>query len=109
MNKLNSCVHAFLREMELSGNLNRVVLMTFSEFGRRVGENGSKGTDHGAGNCLFVMGGQVNGGVYGGQPDLREQNLIKGNLKYRIDFRSVYSQIVEGWIGTTTPGRYTST
>lgn len=99
MSKFNTNIHAFLREMEQSGNLDRIVLMTFSEFGRRVGENGSKGTDHGAGNCLFLMGGQIRGGTYGGQPDLRSQNLIKGNLKYRIDFRSVYSQVVEGWLG----------
>ncbi|MCP4782566.1 MAG: DUF1501 domain-containing protein [Fuerstiella sp.] len=93
-------VDAFLTEMELSGNIDRVLIMTFSEFGRRVKENGAgarRGTDHGAANCFFVMGGGVRGGVYGGQPDL--DNLEKGNLRYRIDFRSVYSKVIEDWLG----------
>jgi uncharacterized protein (DUF1501 family) len=96
----DTSVDAFLTEMELSGNIDRVLVMTFSEFGRRVKENGSgsrRGTDHGAANCLFVMGGQVRGGVYGGQPDLTD--LIKGNLKHKIDFRSVYAKVIEGWLG----------
>jgi uncharacterized protein (DUF1501 family) len=99
LSNFNSSVDAFLREMELSGNLDRVLIMTFSEFGRRVAENGSTGTDHGAGNCLFVIGGQVNGGVYGGQPDLNPQNLIRGSLRYRIDFRAVYARVIETWFG----------
>jgi uncharacterized protein (DUF1501 family) len=99
MSNLNSCVDAFLREMELSGNLDRVLIMTFSEFGRRVAENGSAGTDHGTANCLFVIGGQVRGGVYGGQPDLNPDRLIKGNLRYRIDFRTVYARVIESWFG----------
>ncbi len=90
-------VSAFLTEMELTGNLDRVLIMSFSEFGRRVRENGSLGTDHGAANCSFVFGGGVNGGVYGGQPNLSD--LIKGNLKYKIDFRSVYAQVIEAWFG----------
>ena len=95
LDALDRSLDAFLSEMELSGNLDRVVLITFSEFGRRVAENGSAGTDHGAANCLFVAGGQVNGGVYGGQPDL--VNLIKGNLPHAIDFRSVYTRVIESW------------
>jgi uncharacterized protein (DUF1501 family) len=94
---LDQSLNAFLSEMQLSGNLDRVVVMTFSEFGRRVAENGSQGTDHGAANCLLLAGGGVAGGVYGGQPDL--QDLIKGNLKHKIDFRSVYSAVMEGWLG----------
>ncbi|MDP6058345.1 MAG: DUF1501 domain-containing protein [Pirellulaceae bacterium] len=93
-------VDAFLTEMELSGNIDRVLIMTFSEFGRRVKENGGgarRGTDHGAANSFFLMGGGVRGGVYGGQPDLSD--LEKGNLKYKIDFRSVYSKVIEGWLG----------
>ncbi|UCC97886.1 MAG: DUF1501 domain-containing protein [Phycisphaerales bacterium] len=100
MSNLNSSIDAFLREMELSGNLDRVLIMTFSEFGRRVAENGSAGTDHGAGNCLFVIGGQVRGGVYGGQPDLNSENLIRGNLRHRIDFRTVYARVIESWFET---------
>jgi uncharacterized protein (DUF1501 family) len=97
MSNLNSSIDAFLREMELSGNLDRVLIMTFSEFGRRIAENGSSGTDHGAANCLFVIGGQVRGGVYGGQPDLNPDNTIKGNLRHRIDFRAVYARVIESW------------
>ncbi len=98
MSDFNSCVDAFLREMSLSGNLDRVLIMTFSEFGRRVAENGSTGTDHGAANCLFVIGGQVRGGVYGGQPDLAGASLFQGNLRYRIDFRTVYARVIESWL-----------
>lgn len=99
LSALSSCFDAFLTEMDLSGNLDRVLVMTFSEFGRRVAENGSNGTDHGAGNCMFVAGGKVIGGIYGGQPDLNPANLIQGNLKYVIDFRSVYARIMESWFG----------
>ena len=99
MSNLNSNVDAFLREMQLSGNLDRVLILTFSEFGRRVAENGSTGTDHGAANCLFVIGGQVRGGVYGGQPDLNGATLFQGNLRYRIDFRTVYARVIESWLG----------
>ncbi|MBI2480467.1 MAG: DUF1800 family protein, partial [Planctomycetia bacterium] len=93
-------VNAFLTEMELSGNLDRVLVMTFSEFGRRVKENGSgerRGTDHGAANCFFLIGGQVRGGIYGGQPDLAD--LDKGNVKHKIDFRSLYAKVIEDWLG----------
>lgn len=97
LDTFDKAIGAFLTEMDLSGNLGRVVLMTFSEFGRRVNENGSLGTDHGAANCLFVAGGGVAGGVYGGQPDL--VNQIRGNLAYKVDFRSVYSRVIESWFG----------
>ncbi len=98
LGQFDSAVNAFLREMEFTGNLERVLVLTFSEFGRRVRENGSNGTDHGAANCLFAFGGQVQGGIYGGQPDL--EDLHKGNLKYKIDFRSVYAQVIENWLGS---------
>lgn len=98
LGRFNDSVHAFLTEMERSGNLDRVLLMTFSEFGRRVKENGSMGTDHGAANSLFLFGGGVEAGVYGGQPDL--ENLVKGNLRHTIDFRSVYARVIESWFGS---------
>lgn len=92
---------AFLQEMDASGNLDRVLVMTFSEFGRRVGENGSSGTDHGAGNCLFVLGGAVNKGVYGGQPQIDPDtvNANNGNLGHEVDFRSVYGRVIRDWLG----------
>ena len=91
-------MHEFLADMAASGNLSKVVLMTFSEFGRRVYENNSFGTDHGAGNCMFVMGGKVNSGVYGGQPNLEEDSLLDGSLSHAIDFRSVYARIAQDWL-----------
>ncbi|MBI1389986.1 MAG: DUF1501 domain-containing protein [bacterium] len=99
LDRFDQTMHAFLTEMKDSGNLDRVMVMTFSEFGRRVRENGSNGTDHGAANCLFVMGGGINAGVYGGQPDLIDTD--HGNLRYKVDFRSVYAQMIEGWFGSS--------
>ncbi len=90
-------VESFLQEMELSGNLDRTLVMTFSEFGRRVAQNASLGTDHGAANSLMMWGGSVAGGIYGGQPDLTD--LQRGNLKHQIDFRTVYSYVIEEWLG----------
>jgi uncharacterized protein (DUF1501 family) len=102
MEEADAALNAFLGDMAISGNLDRVVLMSFSEFGRRPQENGSKGTDHGTANSLCVLGGNgVLGGVYGGQPDLT--NLLAGNqggnLKHEVDFRSVYSIILRDWLG----------
>ena len=100
LDEMDQALDAFMGDMNSSGHKNRVVLMTFSEFGRRPQENGSDGTDHGTANCLFVMGNAVNGGVYGGQPDL--DDLLSGNqggnLKHEIDFRSVYSVILNDWL-----------
>lgn len=97
LDEFDQSVNAFLSDMESSGNSDRVLVMTFSEFGRRIHENGSKGSDHGVGNNLFLMGGRVNGGVYCGQPDL--QDLVKGkNLRHKIDFRAVHSMVIQDWL-----------
>ncbi|MFP6583247.1 MAG: DUF1501 domain-containing protein [Candidatus Hydrogenedentota bacterium] len=98
----DASLNAFLADMQASGHLDRIVLMSFSEFGRRPQENGSMGTDHGTANCLFIAGGEgVIGGVYGGQPDLA--NLVSGNqggnLQHQVDFRSVYSIVLRDWLG----------
>lgn len=100
MDSFDRGIDSFLTEMELSGNLDRVVLMTYSEFGRRVGENGSHGTDHGAANCAFAFGGGVEGGIYGGQPNLTD--LVAGSLKHQVDFRAVYARCMEGLFGVST-------
>jgi uncharacterized protein (DUF1501 family) len=71
--------------------------MTFSEFGRRVRENGSKGTDHGAASCLFVAGPAVAGGLVGKHPSLSE--LDSGDLKHHTDFRQVYATLLDNWLG----------
>ncbi|MBM3998568.1 MAG: DUF1501 domain-containing protein [Planctomycetes bacterium] len=97
---LDQSLDAFLTEMEWSGHLDRVLVMTFSEFGRRVKENGSgnqRGTDHGAANCFLLAGGGVKGAIYGGQPDL--EDLDQGNVRHKIDFRSLYAKVISGWLG----------
>ena len=71
--------------------------MTFSEFGRRVKENGSRGTDHGAGSCLFVAGPGVKGGAINPHPSLDE--LDGGDVKFAVDFRRVYATLLDGWLG----------
>ncbi len=97
LGNLSLNVDTFLKEMRDTGNLDRVLILTFSEFGRRINENGSSGTDHGAANVMFAFGGGVNGGVFGGQPDLA--NPLRGNLRHSVDFRSVYSAVIENWFG----------
>jgi uncharacterized protein (DUF1501 family) len=75
-----------------------VMLMVFSEFGRRVKDNGS-GTDHGAGGHCFIIGDQVKGGLYGEYPSLDAEKLDDGDLQHNNDFRGVYSTILEKWMG----------
>jgi uncharacterized protein (DUF1501 family) len=72
--------------------------MTFSEFGRRVKENGSHGTDHGAAGPMFVVGPGVKGGVHSDYPSLTD--LDDGDLKHTVDFRSVYGTVLQKWLGT---------
>ncbi len=96
LGSIGDAVAAFYKDLELQGRANDVMVMTFSEFGRRVNENGSMGTDHGAASVLFVVGGGVKGGLYGGYPSLSE--LDDGDLKFTTDFRSVYSAILDNWL-----------
>jgi uncharacterized protein (DUF1501 family) len=99
MGGVGDAMAAFLKDMELQGRAGDVIVMTFSEFGRRVKENGSQGTDHGAASVLFVAGGSVKGGVYGAYPSLTD--LDDGDLKMTTDFRSVYSAILDKWLGVS--------
>jgi uncharacterized protein (DUF1501 family) len=92
-----SSVAGFFLALKTTGHDRRVLLMTFSEFGRRVQENGSRGTDHGAGACLFVAGPSVKGGVVGAHPSLAD--LDAGDLKFHTDFRRVYATLLDGWLG----------
>ena len=84
-----------LREHEASDN---VTLLVFTEFGRRVHDNGS-GTDHGSGGVAFVVGDNVKGGMYGEYPSLEENKLLEGDLHFNNDFRSIYTDLLENWMG----------
>lgn len=95
--QFSDAVSAFYQDLAAHGNEKRVLTMTFSEFGRRVQENASHGTDHGQASPLFLIGGGVRGGLYGRVPDLG--NLDNGNLRWTTDFRSVYATVLERWLG----------
>jgi uncharacterized protein (DUF1501 family) len=97
MTDLNAAISAFVADLKAQGNFNRVLMLSFSEFGRRVSENASGGTDHGAAAPLFVLGGGVKPGLYGNYPSLT--NLHDGDLKFNTDFRSVYATALENWLG----------
>ncbi len=88
---------AFYRDLAAHGHDGRVMTMTFSEFGRRVTQNASNGTDHGTAMPLFVVGGGVKGGIYGEHPSLVD--LDAGDLKFHTDFRCVYATVLERWLG----------
>jgi len=96
MGELNDALVAFAQDMKAQANFGRVMLMTFSEFGRRVAQNASNGTDHGAAAPMFVMGGGVKAGLFGKYPSLN--NLNAGDLAYNLDFRSVYATILDRWL-----------
>lgn len=93
---LSNALAAFFADLKNQGLANNVLALTFSEFGRRVQENGSAGTDHGAASVLFAAGGKVKGGLYGAYPSLSA--LDNGNLRYNVDFRSVYAAVLENWL-----------
>lgn len=88
---------AFLKDLADIGRLDDTVVVSFSEFGRRVAENASEGTDHGAAAPLFLAGGRVAGGLHGAHPSLTD--LDDGDLKFHTDFRSVYATLLEQWLG----------
>jgi len=95
-------ISAFYADLAAHGNDNRVLTMTFSEFGRRVAENGSRGTDHGTAAPVFVIGGGVKGGLYGEHPSL--DALDNGNLRFTTDFRSIYATVLEKWLKRPASG-----
>ncbi|MFD0697845.1 DUF1501 domain-containing protein [Paenibacillus sp. GCM10027628] len=96
LSQLDSGLGAFFRDLKINGMEKDVIVMVFSEFGRRLKENGSGGTDHGTAAPVFVIGDQVNGGLYGAFPSLT--NLDNGDLKYEVDFRSVYYTLIDEWL-----------
>jgi uncharacterized protein (DUF1501 family) len=82
------------------GHKDRVLMMTFSEFGRRAHENGSKGTDHGAAAPMLLVGGKMRAGVIGKHPSLTD--LDQDNLKHHTDFRQVYATVLDKWLGVNS-------
>jgi uncharacterized protein (DUF1501 family) len=100
MGELSSAIGNFMGSLGEAGD--RVALMTYSEFGRRVGENGSRGTDHGSGSCMFVAGNKVAGGLIGKHPSLSD--LTDGDLRYHTDFRRVYASLLDDWLAVPSKG-----
>ncbi|MEK6700677.1 MAG: DUF1501 domain-containing protein [Planctomycetota bacterium] len=91
----SDAIKAFYADLKQQGNDGRVLTMSFSEFGRRVSQNASQGTDHGTAAPLYLFGPMVKPGVHGEHPSLTD--LDQGDLKYKVDFRSVYANILESW------------
>ena len=97
---LGDSLKAFVEDLKAQGNLPRVLVMTFSEFGRRVAENANGGTDHGAAAPMFIVGNKVKAGLLGKYPSLAPQDLFQGDIGYNVDFRQVYAGILEDWLKT---------
>ncbi len=92
-------ISSLIQDLKEVDQWRNTLILTFSEFGRRVKENASAGTDHGAANNVFLMGGSLkNQGVHGGSIDLN--NLDNGDVRFNIDFRSIYAEILDQWMGT---------
>jgi uncharacterized protein (DUF1501 family) len=101
MKTLADGLAAFYTDLSKHGKADAVVVMTWSEFGRRVEENGSQGTDHGTAAPMFVLGNPVNKGVFGEPPSLSNLDTT-GNIKYTTDFRSVYATVLDRWLGASS-------
>ena len=110
MTTLNDGLTSFYRDLEAQGLLRDTLILQFSEFGRRITENGSNGTDHGAAGLMFAIGGSVRGGLYGTAAKLTptadnpglENNA--GDVRYETDFRSVYAKVIDSWLGADSAG-----
>ncbi len=108
LGEFSDAMKAFYDDLAAHGSDKRVLTMTFSEFGRRIEENASRGTDHGEASPLFLVGGGVKGGVYGTYPDLSKTSI--GNVGFTTDFRNVYATVLERWLSrpsqTVLQGRF---
>jgi uncharacterized protein (DUF1501 family) len=104
MATLDGGLTAFYNDLRNTGLINNTLVLSFSEFGRRITENGSRGTDHGAASVMFAMGGLVHGGIYGTAPDLNPNGNptlenSSGDVTFETDFRSAYAQVIDNWLG----------
>jgi len=95
LQELSQGLGSFVADLKALGHLDRTLVLTFSEFGRRVAENEQQGTDHGTASVMFLAGGKVKPGIQGGLPVLAD--LDEGDLKFKTDFRSVYAAVLKGW------------
>lgn len=101
--ELNAGLKVFTDDLKKSGRFNDTMIMTFSEFGRRVAQNASSGTDHGTANNMFLISGSLKKkGIYNELPNL--DNLKDGDLQYQVDFRDVYATILDKWLHTSVNG-----
>lgn len=98
LQELSQALSLFIADLKGHKQLDRTLVMTFSEFGRRAAENKQQGTDHGTANVCFLSGGKIKGGVYGTTPDLEKLD-DQGDLVFKTDFRSIYSGVLKGWLG----------
>ena len=96
--ELSQAVTDFYADLREHGTAGNVLMFVFTEFGRRVKDNGS-GTDHGSGGLALAIGDPVQGGMYSEYPSLREGDLLEGDLHFNIDYRGIYGTIVENWLG----------
>lgn len=96
LSQVGIAVSAFMKDMTEKGLADKVTVMCFSEFGRRAEQNSSNGTDHGAAGPMFLIGGKVKPGLHGAYPSLTD--LDGGDLRYTVDFRSVYATILDRWL-----------
>ena len=105
---VNDSVLAFYTDLNNQGLLGSTLIIVFSEFGRRISENGSAGTDHGAAGIMMALGGNVRGGIYGTAADLRQDAANPtlennaGDVKFETDFRSVYAKVIDSWLGSNS-------
>ena len=108
MGTLDAGLKAFHDDLSGQGVLNNTLILVYSEFGRRISENGSAGTDHGSGGNMMVLGGLVRGGLYGTAPSLSQDPAnptLENNaadVKYETDFRAVYAKILDSWLGSNS-------
>ena len=97
-NDVSTAVADFMDDLKEHDRDKDTIVLMFSEFGRRINDNGA-GTDHGSGGVAFVIGGDVEGGLYGEYPSLREEDQLEGDMHFNNDFRTTYSTILDRWLG----------